>query len=67
MYSKNTGTTELKKLKSGFLVKDIFDRFKKKTLSKLPKMLMQIYSGHDFTIAALLDSLGLFEVSSLVS
>lgn len=57
-----TGTTELKRLKSGFLLKDILDRFKNKTLSLLPDQLMQIYSGHDSTIASLLNTLNIFEV-----
>lgn len=58
-----TGTTELKRLKSGFLLKEIFDRFKNKTLSLLPEKLMQLYSGHNLTIASLLNSLGIFSVS----
>lgn len=58
-----TGTTELKRLKSGFLLKEIFDRFKNKTLSLLPEKLMHLYSGHNFTIASLLNSLGIFSVS----
>lgn len=62
-----TGTTELKRLKSGFLLKEIFDRFKKKTLSLLPDELMYIYSGHDITIGGLLNSLGVFEVSIRVN
>lgn len=57
-----TGTMELKRLKSGFLLKQIFDRFKNKTLSLLPQQLMQIYSGHEITISGILNSLGVFEV-----
>lgn len=57
-----SGTTEMKKLKSGFILKDIFDRFKNKTLAKLPGQLMHIYSGHDITIASVLNGLGLLEV-----
>lgn len=59
-----TGTTELKRLKTGFLLKEILERFKNKTLSLLPDQLMHIYSGHDITIGGILNSLGLFEVSS---
>lgn len=58
-----TGTTELKRLKSGFLLKQLLDRFKNKTLSLLPaEQMMQIYSGHDITISGILDSLDVFEV-----
>lgn len=57
-----TGTPELKRLKSGFLLKEILDRFKNKTLSSLPDELMRIYSGHDITIASLLNTLDVFEV-----
>lgn len=59
-----TGTTQLKRLKSGFILKDIFDRFKNKTLSTLsPDRSMWLYSGHDVTIASVLNSLGVFEVN----
>lgn len=57
-----TATTQLKRLRSGFLLKDILDRFKNKTLSLLPNQVMQIYSGHEITISSMLNSLGLFEV-----
>lgn len=57
-----TATTQLKRLRSGFLLKDILDRFKNKTLSFLPNQVMQIYSGHETTISSMLNSLGLFEV-----
>lgn len=57
-----TGTTELKRLESDFLLIEILDRFMNKTLSLLPDQLMQIYSGHDSTIEGMLNSLGVFEV-----
>jgi len=57
-----TGTPELKRLKSGFLMKEIFDIFTNKTLALLPDKLMQMYSGHDTTIAAMLSGLGIFEL-----
>lgn len=60
-----TATTQLKRLRSGFLLKDILDRFKNKTLSLLPNQVMQIYSGHEITISSMLNSLGLFEVTNI--
>lgn len=57
-----TGTDEMKRLKSGFLLKEILDRFRNKTLSLIPDELIAIYSGHDSTIASLLNTLGLFWV-----
>lgn len=57
------GTTEMKRLKSGFLLKEILDRFENKTLSLLPDQLMQIYSGHDTTVAGILNALGVFDVN----
>lgn len=61
-----TSTTEMKRLKSGFLLKEILDRFKNKTISILsPDRSLWIYSSHDTTIAAMLNSLGVFDVISL--
>lgn len=61
----SSGTVQLKRLKSGFLLKEILDRFKSKTLSTLtPDLLLYLYSGHDTTVANMLNSLGLFEVNS---
>lgn len=61
-YKYVTANTELKRLKSGFLLKEIFDRFKNKTQGLLPDQLMQIYSGHDSTIGTVLNSLGVYKV-----
>lgn len=58
-----TGTEMLLRLRSGFLLKEIVDRFKNKTNSLLPEQLMQLYSAHDVTIASMLNALGLFEVN----
>lgn len=58
----NTGTTEMKRLKSGFLLRDILDRFKSKAESKIPNERMAIFSGHDMTIASLLNTMGLYWV-----
>lgn len=58
-----THTTEMKKLRSGFLLKEILDRFKEKSQSLLsPDRTMWMYFAHDTTIANVLNSLGLFEV-----
>lgn len=63
----NTGTKEMKRLKSGFLLKQILDRFRSKSLSLIPNEKMAIYSGHDMTIASLLNTLGLFWVNFIFS
>ncbi|XP_055300677.1 prostatic acid phosphatase-like isoform X2 [Sitodiplosis mosellana] len=56
-----SGTNQLKRLKSGFLLKEILDRFKNKTVSVLSSNhSLRLYSGHDTTIANMLNSLGLF-------
>lgn len=60
-----SNTTEMKKLKSGFLIKEMLERFTNKSQSKLkPDRSLWIYSGHDITISHLLNSLGLFDVIS---
>lgn len=64
-----TGTTELKRLRSGFLLQEIFDRFKNKTLSQLSPVnrVMWLYSGHDSTISSVLNTLGLFKVLEILN
>lgn len=58
-----THTHEMKKLKSGFLIKEMLERFAQKAESKLqPDRSLWIYSGHDLTIASFLNSLGLYDV-----
>lgn len=57
-----TATPELKRLKAGFILQMIMDRFQNKTLSLLPDELMRIYSAHDITIASILNALDMFEV-----
>lgn len=60
-----TETAEMKKLKAGFLLKEMLERFTQKTQSKLkPNRSIWIYSGHDITISNLLNSLDLFDVIS---
>lgn len=58
-----TGSNELKALRSGYLLKEIFDRFTNKTQSKLePDRSLWMYFAHDITLTNTLNSLGLFEV-----
>lgn len=53
----------LARLKSGFLLRDILERFSQKINSTLEMdRSLWLYSGHDYTIAHMLHSLGLFEV-----
>lgn len=61
-FQMSTATVEMKRLKSGFLLKEILDRFKNKSLALDSKQLMTMYSGHETTLAGMLNSLGLFEV-----
>lgn len=63
-FQSATHTTEMKKTKAGFLIREIFDRFKNKTLSLLsPDRKLWIYSAHDNTITNTLNALGLYDVS----
>lgn len=58
----------MKKLKSGYLLKDILGRFSKKLKSTLtPDISLYMYFGHDLTISNMLNSLGLFEVAKIHS
>lgn len=58
-----TVTNEMKKMKSGYLLKEILDRFTSKAESTLePDRSLWMYFAHDITIANMLNSLGLFEV-----
>lgn len=53
----------LAKIKSGFLLKDILDRFTNKSRSILdPDRRLWVYSGHDTTIIRILNTLGVLEV-----
>lgn len=62
-YALFTATTEMKKLRSGYLFLDILDRFKNKTLSILsPNRSLHLYFAHDITISNMLNSLGLYKV-----
>lgn len=56
-------TPELARLKSGDFIKEMMERFEAKINSTLqPDRTMWLYAVHDYTIANLLNSLGLFEV-----
>ncbi|XP_026831711.1 prostatic acid phosphatase isoform X2 [Drosophila erecta] len=58
-------TRKLARLKAGPLLKDIFQRFQKKSAGRLsPDRSMWIYSAHDTTVASVLNALKLFELHS---
>lgn len=58
-----TSTVEMKRLKSGFLLKEILNRFTNKTQQTLsPDRFLWMYFAHDNTIANMLNSLGLYKV-----
>lgn len=64
-FSVWTGTDTLKKIRSGFLLKDILDRFSRKLnpITAIDGSLqMYLYSAHDITIADMLNSLGIHTV-----
>lgn len=63
-FATKTYTPQLAKLKAGFLLKEILDRFRNKSIDNLsPNRSMWMYSAHDTTVANVLNTLGLFEVS----
>lgn len=56
-------TREMQKLKSGFLLNEILDRFTSKAESTLsPDRSLHMYFAHDITITNMLSTLGLYEV-----
>lgn len=62
-FAMSTNTKLLARLRAGFLLRDMFDRFAKKANGTLsPDRSLWIYSAHDKTIANVLNALGLFEV-----
>lgn len=62
-FKAQTATKQMARLKTGFLLKEIFDRFAQKLNTTLrPDRYLWMYSAHDTTISNILDSLGLFEV-----
>lgn len=59
-----TATDEMKKFYSGFLLKEMFDRFSSKLNSTLsPNRSLWLYLAHDITIQEVLNDLGLKSVS----
>lgn len=57
-------TKEMKKFRSGYLLKEILDRSTNKTMSTLsPNRSLWLYFAHDNSMADMLNSLGLFDVS----
>lgn len=65
-FAMATNTRQLARLKVGFLIREILERFIMKKDSTLsPNRSIWIYSAHDSTIASLLNSLGLFEVKTI--
>lgn len=63
-YQSVTHSVEMKKLRAGFLIKEILDRFKNKTLSLLqPDRTVWLYAAHGSVVVNVLNSLNLFDVS----
>lgn len=59
-----THSVEMKKIRAGFLIKEMLDHFKNKTQSLLqPDRSLWIYSTRATTLANVLNSLHLFDVS----
>lgn len=60
---KLKGTPQLARLKSGFLIKDIFEHFSKKINGTFhPDRTLWLYSGHSTTVTTMLNGLGFSEV-----
>lgn len=63
-FSMATNTKQLARLKAGFLIREIFNRFTMKANSKLqPDRSLWVYSGHDSTVSNIMNALGVFDVS----
>lgn len=65
-YTVWTGTDAMKKLRSGFLLKEMLDHFSKKlnsTLADDRSLRMYLYFAHDITIADMLNSLEIYMVN----
>lgn len=64
-YAMATATKKLARLKSGFLLKEMVQRFSDKIYEKLkPDRTLWLYSSHESALANMLNSLGMFEVLS---
>lgn len=67
-YTLYTRKQEMKKLRSGFLLKDLLDRAEEKASRTLsPDRNLWMYFAHGPTITSLLNTLGLFETVQIVS
>lgn len=65
-YAIYSQTSEMQKLKSGFLLKKIMERFSHKINSTLsPNRSLWLYYAHDITITNMLSTLGFFKKASL--
>lgn len=64
-YVLETYTPQFARLKYGILLKEILERFQKKSdLTLKPNRSAWMYSGHDNTISGLLNLMGLYDVSN---
>lgn len=63
-YQSLTCTTELKKMKAGFLIKEMLDRFKKKAAKKLKpkKQTLGFYYTQATVLVSVLNALNMFDV-----
>lgn len=67
MHYLNTGTKFMAKYMTGFLLKDILDRFTSKIQNSLtPDRKLWMYSTHDSTVFSFLHSLNISDVRKLV-
>lgn len=67
-HKMDTNTKLLARLKVGFLIRDILERFTMKKDSTLtPNRVLWMYSAHDETIINVLNALNLFEVLKFIS
>lgn len=66
-FAMPSNTKLLARLKAGFLIREILERFTlKKDATLSPDRSLWIYSAHDSTVANVLNTLGLFEVRFVV-
>lgn len=62
-YQSVTHSIEMKKLRAGFLIREILDRFKNKTLCLLePDRTVWLYAAHGSVVVNVLNALNLFDV-----
>lgn len=63
-FETQTATTEMKRLKAGFLLKEILDKSRKiQGFQSTEPPKLRLYFAHDMTIVDMLKSLGLYTVS----